>query len=141
MWRTLSILLVLLHPFALAWSQPPDIFRVKLHVNADVRMRDQVERCLGQEFQRLGNVQMTAETHHWLLDILVIDMKPNRGYILSMVILENTTIALNNQAVYIPNLHVLYVDADLPTLCARTVTAFDNSILTPAKAARREQSR
>jgi hypothetical protein len=124
-----------------ALSQPPDLLQVRLRVSADTSLQARIERCLAQEFQRLGNVELTQEAHQWLLDVLVIDMKPTKGYILSMVILENTTIELNSHAVYIPSVHVLYVDPDLPPLCTRAVTAFDNASRTPAKAAPRVQNR
>jgi hypothetical protein len=73
------------------------------------------------------------------LHILVIDLKSERGYVLSVASLEKTTIELNNQAVYIPDLHAIYVDTDLHTLCARAVAAFDSASLMPARAARRVQ--
>jgi hypothetical protein len=141
MWKTLGVLLVLLHPAGVALSQPLDLLRVKLHVSADAWLQARTERCLAQEFQKSGNVEITDEAHQWFLDILVIDMKPGKGYILSMVIMENTTIELNHHAVYIPNLHVLYVDPDLPPLCTRAVAAFDNASRTAAKAAPRAQNR
>jgi hypothetical protein len=34
-----------------------------------------------------------------------------------MVSLEKTTIALNQQALYIPDLHAMYVDTDVRALC------------------------
>ena len=141
MWRSLSILLVLLHPVMPAWAQLPDASRVKLHVSADASLQARVERCLKQELQKLGHVEFTEAAHDWLLHILVIDMKPDKSYILSMVIMENTTIELNNYAVYIPSLHVLYVDPDLPPLCTRAAAAFDNASRTPAKATPRIQNR
>jgi hypothetical protein len=140
MWRTLSLLLVLLLVVP-ALSQSPETFRVKLHVSADAQMQARVENCLARELQRLGNIQITAEAHHWLLHILVIDLMPTKGYVLSMVILENTTIELNHQAVYIPDLHAAYIDPDLNALCARAVAAFNSSSLTPARAAHRTQRR
>jgi hypothetical protein len=123
------------------WAQLPDASRVKLHVSADVSLQARVEHCLKQELQKLGHVEFTEAAHDWLLHILVIDMKPDKSYILSMVIMENTTIELNNYVVYIPSLHVLYVDPDLPPLCTRAAAAFDNASRTPAKATPRIQNR
>jgi hypothetical protein len=141
MWSILSILLVLLLLVVPASSQPPDTFRVKLHVSADTRIQIQVESYLARDLHRLGDVEITQDTHHWLLHILVIDLKPDQGYVLSIVILENTTIEFNNQAAYLPDLHAMYINTDLPTLCARAVAAFDNTSLTRARAARRAQPR
>jgi hypothetical protein len=137
----MSILLVSLLLAMPVSSQPPRTFRVKLHVSADTRIQVQFESCLVQELQSLRDVQISQEAHHWFLHILVIGLQPEQGYALSMVILENTTIELNNQAVYIPDLHAMYVETDLHTLCVRTVAAFDNASLTPARAAHRAQNR
>jgi hypothetical protein len=124
-----------------AWAQLPDTSRVKLHVSADASLQARVERCLKQELQKLGHIELTEAAHDWLLHILVINIKPDKSYILSMVIMENTTIELNNYAAYIPSLHVLYVDPDLPPLCTRAAAAFDKASRTPAKATPRMQNR
>jgi hypothetical protein len=114
---------------------------VKLHVSADTRIQTQVENYLARELHRLDDVEITQGAHHWFLHILVSDLKPDQGYVLSIVILENTTIEFNNQAAYMPDLHALYIHTDLPTLCARAVEAFNNTSLAPARAARRAQYR
>jgi hypothetical protein len=112
---------------------------VKLHVSADTEIQVRFESCLTRELQGLRDVQLSPEAHHWFLHILVTNLKSNQGYVLSMVILEKTTIELNNQAVYIPDLHAMYVESDLQMLCARAVAAFDSASLTPARAAHRSQ--
>jgi hypothetical protein len=141
MWGSPSILLILLLLITPASSQPSDIFRVKLHVSADTQIQAQVESYLARDLLRLGDVEIAQSAHHWFLHILVTDLKPDKGYVLSIVILENTTIEFNNQAAYIPDLHAIYVNTDLPTLCARAVEAFDNTSLTPARVARRARHR
>jgi hypothetical protein len=140
MWKTMSLPLVLLLLGVPALSPPSDIFRVQLRVNADVRLQAQIENSLVQELRRLGDIRRAEDAHDWLLHIQVISLSPDRGYVLSMVVLEKTTIALNQQALYIPDLHAVYVDTDLHALCARAVAAFDSTTLTPARAARRVQS-
>lgn len=122
-----------------ALAQPLDTFRVKLQVSADASIQAQVENALARALQRLEAVQITEETHHWLLHILVVALRPGMSYALSMVVLENTTIEFNRQAVYIPDLHSVYIDTNLSVLCARAIAAFDDSSLAAARAARRSQ--
>jgi hypothetical protein len=141
MWKSMSPLLVLLLLGGPALSQSPDLFRVQLHVSADTRLQARIENALTQELRRLSDIQIAADAHDWLLHIQVISLSSDQGYVLSMVILEKTTIALNQQALYIPDLHAVYVDTDVHALCARAVAAFDSTTLTPARAARRVRSR
>jgi len=141
MWRSPRILLVLLLLVMPASSQPLDTFRVKLHMSADTRIQAEVESYLARDLLRLGDVEIVQSAHHWFLHILVTDLKPDKGYVLSIVILENTTIEFNNQAAYMPDMHAMYVHTDLPTLCARAVEAFNSTSLTPARAARRARHR
>jgi hypothetical protein len=141
MWKPMRLLLVLLLLGGPALSQSPDVFRVQLRVSADIGLQALIENSLTQELRRLGDTQVAEDAHDWLLHILVIHLSPEQGYALSMVILEKTTIALNRQALYIPDLHAVYVDTDLHALCARAVAAFDSTSLTPARAARRAQRR